>query len=456
MERKASSSSTTPSVKAMRDFYAPWVTRDRQGRGIVKGGAAVKVSIPSASVASSSHPICGRGAAPRASRPGCPLNVRITRAVSTCSSKDKTGIAILSPAVTNISSTSSLAFSGGKDKVTSTSTGQVVIVNEGSRRPMPQRQIYHLPSRPFFDGDDSVGSQERVQWWRKGLDSFTGVLERNTATRPRQAPVMGACTHPSDSYRHHRHLPPRSRLRWARRVVAAIKAMTLIVTVAELGGVVSLFVFMIVVILFAKHPQQNDHEGRSWGADKTATSTVVAGGTNDETTITSMIRATAVVFAKPMYTHSLHITVFSSRYSIDITHSDRPIIGLSKHHSTWDHKNSRCDGYGQPSPATTSRVHPHAVDHTYNNPTSRDSSPPQLRPPESPPLRSSEASADSVASVPFGVSRPLRSSSTLRDLDHEETTVITVAPTTTTPVSSAGFFPPLLPSYLLYRPGKSV
>ncbi|KAK8013005.1 hypothetical protein PG991_010380 [Apiospora marii] len=103
MDRKASSSSTTPSVKAMRDFYAPWVTQNRHGRGIVKRGAAVKVSILYASAASSSRPIRRQGAAAGASRSGFPLNARM---VPISSKEDEIGIAILSPAVTSASTSS--------------------------------------------------------------------------------------------------------------------------------------------------------------------------------------------------------------------------------------------------------------------------------------------------------------------------------------------------------------
>ncbi|KAK8113330.1 hypothetical protein PG984_013856 [Apiospora sp. TS-2023a] len=116
MDRKGSSSSSSPSVKAMRDFYAPWITRDRHGRCIVKGGSAVKVSIPSAAAASSSRPTHGRGATPAGvSRSGFPLTMRTGRIGPRSPKEDEIGIVILSPATKRASLTSCFSFSGGQE-----------------------------------------------------------------------------------------------------------------------------------------------------------------------------------------------------------------------------------------------------------------------------------------------------------------------------------------------------
>lgn len=329
MDRKGSSSSTTtPSVKAMRDFYAPWVTWDRHGRGTVKAGAAVKVSIPPAAAASSSssssssRPIRRRGVAVGASLSGFPLPVRTARTVPTSPKEDYIGIAILSPAVTCASPTSSLSFSGGKEEVVHTSSLSQAVVNEGCHRHMPPpRQIHHFPSRSYFDGDDSVDSRKQGQRrWRKGLAPFDGILSKdNTATKPPRQQCSGKRIgtwppHGSHRYPHHQ-LPPRPRLPWARRIVAAIKARPLIVTVAELGGAVSLLILLIVVIVWKTHHQQNDHDGRPQGADTTPTTTAMAGGTSDNTTTPSMKCTTTAIsiFVKPERTHSLPTRVFSSR-----------------------------------------------------------------------------------------------------------------------------------------------
>ncbi|KAK7936063.1 hypothetical protein PG985_001558 [Apiospora marii] len=496
MDRKPSSSSTTPSVRAMRNFYAPWVTQNRHGRGIVKGGAAVKVIIPSASAAStSSRPIRGQGRAAGVSRLEFSLSARAERTVPVSSKKDEIGIAILSPAVTS-TSTSSLSSSGGKEEVVHTLETHVG-GNEGCRRPMPLRQIHHLPSRSFFDGDDSVDSRERGHWWRKGLSSFIGIVDSNPATKPRQGSGRATGARPlHDSYRHY-YLPPGPRLPRARRVVAAIKTRPLIVTIAEFGGALSLLVFLIVVMLFAKHHQQTDHDGQPRGEDTTPTSTTMTRGENANTTAIIASQSISPILNAPSSSFLSVIVTGNTRTGDVLVTTPQATLPLreSSHtpSTTWMiTPTTRDSSPSQPQPPSppastpeggggSSTISPMSTftsaqsdetptpetTTTTTRPPSLLTTPPSTipdpvglntnkiiivgsRPPPSPPLQSSESSA------PFGVPHPLRPLSTLPNLDHKETTVMTVTPTATTALApSSGSSPPSSRSHLPYGPGQS-
>ncbi|KAK8003330.1 major facilitator superfamily domain-containing protein [Apiospora arundinis] len=160
MHRNESTSSMTPSLRAMREFYAPWVTQR------IAKGTAIKVPIPSAS--SSRYSIRRlSSAAAGMSRPGWPLSPLMRQ-----SFEDKDAeIAEFSSALITAAASPSSFSSENKDAVGHVSSSRLDGNHDGNLCLNRQPEEYIFPSQSFFDGDDSVDSREEGKCWRRRRES---------------------------------------------------------------------------------------------------------------------------------------------------------------------------------------------------------------------------------------------------------------------------------------------